>query len=264
MLPPTSKDIETACNAALEKSAQALVAESPEAAAKKRLTIVVFLIGPTCAGKSTFADGAKAMFPGHVATIRIGKAMRAKYPPEHFLGLGAPAHTQAEAQAIFNEEFKGWMEAERRPDMIVVDGIPRTVEQVNAISKAGKGWLPVFVHMMAPAHVLQARAEERHGDSPALDLALARIDSDRIAIHDIWPALATSDMPMVCVDTTDGVRVKEILKAASTAAEQFIADLAEQEAINNIMAQHEASQEEQARQDLSKMAAAQSTSSAVA
>lgn len=93
--------------------------------------LLVFVMGPTGAGKSTLLDLLRQCDADvcRVATVEVGKTLRAKYPPEHFAGQCNPQHMQEEAWAICEEGVKSAREAGAQ--LILVDGQPRDIPQVH-------------------------------------------------------------------------------------------------------------------------------------
>lgn len=136
---------------------------------------VVFLIGPTCCGKTTLIDESVKRYPG-TAGIKVGKLLRAKYGEAYFRGQGAPAHTQAEAQSMMEEELRRLLVDN---DFILVDGQPRTPDHVPVIielcNRLNLGF--TFVILTASEEKRLERAvASRTGDN--LELAKSRLRGD--------------------------------------------------------------------------------------
>lgn len=189
-------------------------------------TIVVFVVGPTCAGKSTFLGLAKEALGDRAHLIEIGKAMRAKYPPQHFQGDGAPAHTQAEAMQMLQDGLAVGL-ADEKVGIVFVDGQPRCADQLAFAAAGGEGWMPVFLHLTAEHGVLFKRGIARSGeDVDAMDLVRSRIVKDRLALYDLLPGMFASGAPFLSVDTANGIDLdfaKQILDAIRVQAEVAVA-----------------------------------------
>lgn len=143
---------------------------------------IIFLLGPTCVGKSSVIDLALRTHED-VGAVMVGKMMRAKYPPEYFKGQGAPAHTQKEAQQMM---FDGVMEEFKTKLRVIVDGQPRTVDHVQGCLDTAEinGARARFVILHAPVDLRKERASlTRQG--PVLQLAFDRMNGDIIPIYEV-------------------------------------------------------------------------------
>ena len=149
---------------------------------------LIFVMGATNVGKSTIMDTVRS-YPT-LGTIEVGKLMRAKYPPEHFQGQGAPAHTQVEAWKMLTDGIADHAGAriiidrdEVRREVIFVDGQPRNQEQTKwALALPNP---KLFLHLWAPPEVREARARNRDKDDPAkLELSLKRLIDDPRVLFD--------------------------------------------------------------------------------
>jgi adenylate kinase family enzyme len=154
---------------------------------KQKKTFLFFVMGATNVGKSTFLQSVKDAWPNDVHLVEVGKALRAKYPPEYFQGQGNPAHTQQEAidlcfAGILDGEFLG-----RR--YILVDGQPRDVGQAESIMKFdGCSSLRerAVIELVCPREERRRRAMNRdRSDGSSLALALERLDRDVLQLHEV-------------------------------------------------------------------------------
>ena len=110
---------------------------------------VIFVMGPTGAGKSTVVGNADVytqlndniigLSYRSFHAVEVGKEFRKRYPPEYFDGKAAMPHTEDEAFSIFQEQFIKAIDhhtnmCQINPDyesVILVDGYPRTPLQVD-------------------------------------------------------------------------------------------------------------------------------------
>ena len=154
---------------------------------------LIYLLGATNAGKSTFLQRALAAVP-RAHEVEVGKMMRAKYldpasphyQPDYFKGQAAPDHTEAEAWQMM---LDGIAAAPEGTEMILIDGQPRSVKQAVAAATM-PGHERMFLHLWAPRHVRQARAEARDKDSPEkLRLSLQRMDNDPPVLYEVLSVL---------------------------------------------------------------------------
>lgn len=110
---------------------------------------VLFIMGPTGAGKSTVVSNADVYtqlndnliglsYKSYHA-VEVGKEFRKRYPPEYFNGKAAMPHTEDEAYSIFEEQFIKAVDhhalmCQSNPDfetVVLIDGYPRTPLQVD-------------------------------------------------------------------------------------------------------------------------------------
>ncbi len=162
------------------------------------LPLMVYVIGPTNAGKTTLMN--MCVLDPRITTIEVGKMMRAKYPPEHFQGQNNPAHTAVEAWQMY---LDGVQEGHNNPQcrMIVCDGQPRDSKQTEAVL-ADKAHFKLFLHLWAPDNVRAERAEKRDFGSPALlELSRARLVNDIPANYNVLVRLLNAQEKVWSVDT---------------------------------------------------------------
>lgn len=175
----------------------------------KEPTFLCFVLGATCVGKSTFLNKIKDWLGDQCHLIEVGKALRAKYPPEYFEGQGSPAKTQAEAIKLVRQGISAGEEAGVR--LIIVDGQPRDLEQSDVLQS------PEICHpqrhrfaieLVCPRKERIARAHGRDIDGAKLQLALERMDADVWKLHEV--VLSITAFPVFRVDTreVDGANVK--------------------------------------------------------
>jgi hypothetical protein len=169
---------------------------------------LIFVIGATNAGKSTLIEAAKHL--GH-GTVEVGKAMRAKHPPEYFQGSAAPEHTEIEAwqclldgiaasnlaHSIKYAPFGG----ERRA-FCFIDGQPRSLKQYHKVRRDFPYYQTTFVHLWAPNTEREIRARNRDkGDPAKLALSLARLNGDIPVLYDMLFLMAQEHLPIQHVNT---------------------------------------------------------------
>lgn len=168
------------------------------------MTQVIFVLGATCAGKSTFLEAASKAFHTTLGLVEIGKEMRRLFPPEYFKGSAAPTHTEGLALELFQNGIGRHRALGKK--VILVDGQPRNPSQVTTIV----GWtsrLPDcefrFLHLFAPIEERKRRAAKRFKDDPAsLALAEARIVGDLPALYEVLSMLHDKYPDRVCTCDT--------------------------------------------------------------
>ncbi len=141
---------------------------------------LIFVMGATNVGKSTFMELASG-YPQVLGLVEVGKLMRAKYPPEHFKGSGAPAHTQIEAWQMLTTGIETHAKAGMKA--VIIDGQPRNTEQTQwALDMPNP---KLFLHLWAPPEVRLERAQKRDAaDLPKLELSLKRLIDDPRVLFD--------------------------------------------------------------------------------
>jgi len=155
---------------------------------KMEKSFLLFVLGATNVGKSTFLEKVKQAYSTDVHLIEVGKMLRAKYPPGHFQGQGAPAHTQNEAIDLLCHGIN--MGEQLGSKYIIVDGQPRNVGQAESIM----GWAPwprsphrirAVVELVCPRAERERRALARDVDPDRKKLALDRLDRDVLDLHEV-------------------------------------------------------------------------------
>lgn len=166
---------------------------------------LLFILGGTCVGKSTFLTAVQEVFPTQIGLVEVGKTMRKMFPPEHFKGSAAPDHTEKLAMQLFKEGIAEHVDAQKQ--LILVDGQPRrpsqvgdTAEHVNALGIKFR-----YLHLFAPLEVRAERARKRFApeDKGSLDLALARLTGDLPALYEVLGLIESKYPNMITLVNTD-------------------------------------------------------------
>lgn len=170
---------------------------------------LVFVMGATNSGKTTFLEKMAKDYPNPVGLVEVGKMMRAKYPPEHFAGQAAPKHTAIEAWSMMTVAVEHCIDGRKR--LILIDGQPRDMEQ--AIGVLDKYYSDTdnlssvkFLHMWALPDIRIARATNRDGhDVEKLALSIARMHNDPLQLFEILSFLQSRVNPkdLTTVNTED-------------------------------------------------------------
>lgn len=167
-----------------------------------RTHVLVFTVGPTNAGKSTLMDVAKAS--PRVGTVEVGRLMRAKYPPSHFKGEGAPAHTQVEAWQMMVDGIAASVAAGNV--VTFVDGQPRDVQQADDIYAQywrSEAFDIYFLHLTCPEAIREARRVARDGGDPEKDaLSKARMTTDYRSLYNVFTRLQDNGLRVNVEDTS--------------------------------------------------------------
>lgn len=144
--------------------------------------ILVFLMGATCAGKSTLIETVRPL--PNFGVVEVGKALRKKYGEDYFKGQAAPEHTEREAWTIMLDGIHDNL----HKDFVLIDGQPRSVKQAYASMQ-----LPhqkMYVHLWAPDAIRVSRSYKRdYLDEAKLRLSQARITGDLPALYNILTIL---------------------------------------------------------------------------
>lgn len=133
---------------------------------------IIFVMGLTCSGKTTMIEAVQKFYP--VGLIQVGKEMRRRHPPEYFKGLGAMDETEDEVWGIFLEQLASHADKE----VILVDGQPRSVTQVEKCIDLVRDREKVFVWLATPVDEIKKRAEARDDSEAAKELTMQRIVND--------------------------------------------------------------------------------------
>jgi hypothetical protein len=161
--------------------------------------VILFVIGPTNAGKSQLMKALQTAFPADVGLVEVGKLLRIKYldpespyyDPDKFKGQAAPKETAAEAWRLAVDGIQAQKEAGKV--LIAVDGQPRDVEQCIQIYEdyeRRSEFSVQYAHVYAPTAVREARADERDKDDPAkLKLSRDRMNGDLIGMYEVLTRL---------------------------------------------------------------------------
>lgn len=149
---------------------------------------IFFVLGPTCAGKTTFLEYAKSIDPETIGCVEVGKALRKKYPANYFQGQQAPEHTAEESWQIFLDQL--CYNLNQNCEIILVDGQPRSLEQVAKcfnLMREFPGHRYHFLLLNADKTIRKSRILGRFTDAQKdeIDLAEARVEGDMISYYDI-------------------------------------------------------------------------------
>lgn len=163
------------------------------------LPLLVYVIGPTNAGKTTLMD--LCLLNDSIVLVEVGKWLRAKYPPSHFQGQSNPKHTADEAWALYTEGLRNGI-ANQKCKIIVCDGQPRDIKQTEDVIAESR-FHKLFVHLWAPDDVREKRAEARDFDSPeALALSKARLINDIPSNYGVLVRLLNAKQTLWSFDTS--------------------------------------------------------------
>ncbi len=167
-----------------------------------RTHVLVFTVGPTNAGKSTLMDVAKAT--PRAGTVEVGRLMRAKYPPSHFKGEGAPKHTQVEAWQMMVDGITASVAAGNV--VTFVDGQPRDTQQADDIyDQYVKSLLydVHFLHLTCPEDIRETRRVARDGGDAEKDaLSKARMTTDYRSLYNVFTCLQDNGLRVNVEDTS--------------------------------------------------------------
>jgi adenylate kinase family enzyme len=185
---------------------------------------LIFVIGPTNAGKGTFLEAAKR-WDDRVGLVEVGKMMRAKYldpksphyDPDHFKGQAAPKHTAVEAWQMMLDGFRACQE--QRKTIVLVDGQPRDIEQCERIHQQFEVGVPptldvtvTYAHIYAPEALRWERAQARDGSDPAkLALSKARLQGDAVGLYEVMTRLIHYRSHVVTLVNDGKVSVTDLL-----------------------------------------------------
>lgn len=162
-------------------------------------THLIFVIGPTNAGKGTLLEAMKRVGGDRVGLVEVGKMFRAKYldpasphyQPDYFKGQAAPSHTANEAWWMMVEALAASV-AEKR-EVILVDGQPRDTQQCEQIHQQyeiNPAFDVRYAHVYATEEVRRERATKRDaGDAAKLALSFARMQGDAIKLYEVLSRL---------------------------------------------------------------------------
>lgn len=162
---------------------------------------LIFLMGPTCAGKSTLMQVLKDRLPTKIGLVEVGKELRAKYPPSYFAGQNNPAHTAAEAWELCVAGIR--REGDAGKTHILIDGQPRDVPQVRKCLNEFPGQPKRFVLLTADLEVRRQRAMAGRSANPEnLELALQRLTNDMISYYAVLAELLLRGQFVDAYDTS--------------------------------------------------------------
>lgn len=188
--------------------------------------LLVFVMGCSHAGKSTFLDFAVAKKPAQVGVVTVGAKLRAKYldpkspfyKPDFFRGQAAPDHTREEAWSICEEGVRAHAADGKR--LVLIDGQPRSIDQVEACVTR----LPEFprkCYLLLHANILTRTARlvkrfsknERFDEAAAeaMNLGLSRLRGDMETYYTVLAELAKHGQRVNVVSSEDGINHDSLL-----------------------------------------------------
>ena len=149
--------------------------------------------------RRAFLEEARKRFGERAGFVEVGKAFRAKYPPEYFKGQASPQHTRQEAVQLYLDLAAAEL-GKPQVEAVFVDGQPRSADQVEVCLNNFSHCSKFFLHLDAPPDVRRDRIkfrfpsakfsqDSRRWDDLAAQLAWERIDNDRLAYYDTLVAL---------------------------------------------------------------------------
>lgn len=127
----------------------------------EEIPVLVYVLGCSCAGKSTLLDHYRKKHTSTSGFVEVGKYFRNKYPAGHFEGQASPTKTREEAIRVYKELTEGEL-SKPGLEIIFVDGQPSSEDQVEAILGSFPNIPKVFILLDAPQSVRLQRAEKRH------------------------------------------------------------------------------------------------------
>lgn len=162
--------------------------------------LIVFVLGPTGSGKTTFIDYATELSE-HVGSVRVGKILNERYKPEHFKGKGNPTHTSDEARDLCKSLVAQHIANNKR--IILVDGQPRDIKQVYWSQQFWRDTPRIYTLFTANIETRKQRLIEKYGDSELLRTQkFPRLERDMQDNYEVLTRLlALGIMPTIC-DTT--------------------------------------------------------------
>ena len=164
--------------------------------------LAVYILGSTCAGKTTTIDSIVHSEPsGRIGSIKVGQILRERYPPGHFKGKAWLPETEAEAMTIYNQ---GMIEKfyNEKLDIVLIDGQPRSRDQIRYVLD---NHVDVYKHFIL-LHCSRDSALERAAarfpcDSESYNLSLDRIKNDAYDILSIICELRDCNQRITCFQT---------------------------------------------------------------
>lgn len=164
------------------------------------MTMLLHLMGPTCAGKSSLIRRLCEIEPERVGAVEVGKMLREKYGEDYFRGQAAPEHTQDEAWSMYVNGVKAQVNYGK--SLILIDGQPRDQKQaVDAIGRWSRPMYSSFVMVHADHDTRERRAKtSRVGSSRKL--AMKRMMNDYRNCYTVMVQLLALDVPIRILDTS--------------------------------------------------------------
>ena len=159
------------------------------------MTNLLFMMGPTNVGKGYTISYAVAEYGGY--PVSVGNLLRAKYGPDFFKGQQSPEHTRDEARKMMVEGIKFGID--QGYDMILVDGQPRELTQIDAIFDTYingplKNIVDVyFLLLHCDDELRMKRLLNRDKDPAALELSKKRFAKDTGELQKIFYQILLRD-----------------------------------------------------------------------
>lgn len=166
------------------------------------MTLIVSIMGATCAGKTTFIDYCLESAPHNFAAVQVGKILRAKYPRSYFKGQNNPKHTAAEAWDLCEAGVQECIG--QGVPVVLVDGQPRDRDQVDMFLNAWGTTPREFILFDAPLEERRRRAEASRSAEDLNELTAQRLTNDMISYFTVLTRLAEYGVSPLVVDTTQG------------------------------------------------------------
>lgn len=163
------------------------------------MSLIAFIMGPTCAGKSSFIDYATKNFPDIFGAVEVGKILREKYSPEYFKGQNNPRHTADEAWGLCESLVEAHIN-DGTP-VILVDGQPRDIPQVDLVMKSWGNTHREFIIVDAPLHERERRARTSRIGPDLETLAIPRLTRDMQSYYSVLVRMMEYDVRPLVVDT---------------------------------------------------------------
>jgi energy-coupling factor transporter ATP-binding protein EcfA2 len=173
---------------------------------------LIFTLGPTNSGKSSFLRQIETLYPNQAEMIRVGDVLRAKYldpgspnyNPNHFKGSAAPQHTAAEAWDVL---VKGISKASYDGKFVAVcDGQPRDIKQCDDIQwiygNHPELYTVTYVNLYCPLEIRKARSAARDQTPDQVELAAKRMEGDILKIYEILCRIQSRGGRIITVDTS--------------------------------------------------------------
>lgn len=195
---------------------------------------LLFVIGPTNAGKGEFLNAFAGLGDVHVHLVEVGKLMRAKYldpasphyDPDHFKGEAAPTHTAKEAWQMMEDGIAAGVKA--GAEFILVDGQPRDIEQCNMIIdqyENGEDFTVEYVHIYASEAIRRERAMKRDaGDEAKLKLSLSRLSGDMPKLYEVLTRLINNGSRVHTINNDYQYPILELARMVLEACEPVRAE----------------------------------------
>jgi hypothetical protein len=163
--------------------------------------LVVYVMGPTCVGKSSLIAAAQEKWGDELGLVEVGKYLRNKYPPGHFKGQANPKHVHTEAVELY-KKFVEQHIADGK-EIILVDGQPRQ-NQAGQMLCHYPALRRLFIQLDASVEIRSLRIKTRFANASHedIDLAIKRLDNDRMMGYDTLIDLLSMNQVVKVFSTT--------------------------------------------------------------